>query len=127
MTALATPVRCRCVALVDDDELIRRSVGRLLRLHGHEVHSFASAEAYLERPCHPDCLIVDVELPGISGFELEAQLRSPGPPIPIVFITACRRVPTTTRPGQAPRTVVEKPLDEDTLLDAIAKATSAQS
>jgi len=78
------------VAVVDDDESICRSLARLLRAAGIQAITYSSAEAFLADAKHPkfDCVVLDIQLPGISGLELQAQLasRSGGPPI--IFITA---------------------------------------
>jgi FixJ family two-component response regulator len=110
------------LVVVDDDTDIRRAVGRSLRSYGHKVHLFESGEAYLAEDCHADCAIVDIGLPGVSGLEVEEQLRKSGRGLPVVFITAhddlaTRAVRTTGMP------VLRKPLDEHDLLDAIALVT----
>ena len=114
------------LVVVDDDRDIRRAVGRSLRSYGHDVHLFESGEAYLSQRCSADCAIVDIGLPGVSGLEMEAQLRRTGSGMPIVFITAhdelARRAMMTT-----PMPVLKKPLDEDDLLDAIAQVTGAHT
>jgi len=110
------------LVVVDDDTDIRRAVGRSLRSYGHKVHLFESGEAYLAEDCQADCAIVDINLPGVSGLEMEEQLRRSGRKIPVVFITAHddlakRALRTTGMP------VLRKPLDEHDLLDAIALVT----
>ena len=112
------------LVVVDDDMDIRRAVGRSLRSYGHEVHLFESGEAYLAENCAADCAIVDIGLPGVSGLEMEEQMRRRGRSIPVVFITAhddlARRAVQKT-----PMPVLKKPLDEHDLLDAIAAATAS--
>jgi two-component system, LuxR family, response regulator FixJ len=110
------------LVVVDDDTDIRRAVGRSLRSYGHEVHLFESGEAYLAEGCQADCAIVDINLPGVSGLEMEERLRRSGRTIPVIFITAHddlanRAIRTTGMP------VLRKPLDEHDLLDAIALVT----
>ena len=110
------------LAVVEDDMDIRRAVGRSLRSYGHKVHLYESGEAYLAENCKADCAIVDINLPGVSGLEMEEQLRRSGRAIPVVFITAHddlanRATRTTGMP------VLRKPLDEHDLLDAIALVT----
>ena len=111
------------LVVIDDDEHIRRAVGRLLRSHGHRVHVFESAEAYLERTCDAGCAILDIDLPGLSGLELHERLKQEGREIPIVFITAHDelRMVAAVKGTQWP--LLRKPLDEHVLLDAIAQAT----
>jgi len=78
------------VAVVDDDENIRRSFSRLLRAAGMQPMAFLSAEAFIadERHAQFDCLVLDVQLPGMSGLELQEHLHAEGIATPIVFITA---------------------------------------
>jgi FixJ family two-component response regulator len=78
------------VAIVDDDESVCRSFGRLLRTAGYQSVTYTSAEAFLDdrkRP-HFDCLVLDLQLPGISGIELGHRLHAVNDSTPIVFITA---------------------------------------
>jgi len=78
------------VAVVDDDEAVCRSFGRLLRAGGLQPVTYPSAEAFLadtKRP-HFDCLVLDVQLSGMSGIELSRRLAAVGEKTPVVFITA---------------------------------------
>ena len=75
------------LVVVDDDEEVRTALRRLLRSMGHAVRVFGSAEEYEALPVLADCLIVDLRLPGLNGFELRDRLRLRGSAIPIVFIT----------------------------------------
>ncbi len=78
------------VAVVDDDESLCRSLGRLLRAAGIQPITYASAEAFLADRKHPrfDCLVLDVQLGGISGIELGKHLAAEGGHAPFIFITA---------------------------------------
>lgn len=78
------------VAVVDDDESLCRSLGRLLRAAGFQPITYLSAEAFLADRKHPqfDCLVLDVQLGGISGIELQRQLVAKGGTPPVIFITA---------------------------------------
>ena len=78
------------VAVVDDDESLGRSLGRLLRAAGYYSVIYPSAEAFLSDAKQPrfDCLVLDVQLGGISGMELGRQLAVSGSKAPVVFITA---------------------------------------
>ncbi len=82
------------VAIVDDDESIRRSLARFLALYGIATRTFGSAEAYLGRVPRDDpcCLVVDVHLGGMSGFDLQDRAEAEGGARPIVFITAMEEV-----------------------------------
>jgi FixJ family two-component response regulator len=79
-----------CVAVVDDDDSLCRSVARLLRAAGIRAITYPSAEAFLGDTTHLqfDCLLLDIQLPGISGLELQRQLAASGAILPVVFITA---------------------------------------
>lgn len=79
-----------CVAVVDDDESLCRSLGRFLRAAGIQAVTYASAEAFLADTRHPqfDCLVLDIELGGMSGIELKRQLARAGETTPVIFITA---------------------------------------
>lgn len=78
------------VAVVDDDESIRRSFSRLLRMAGFQAVSYASAEAFLEDTKRPrfDCLVLDIQLGGMSGLELSRRLAAVRDTTPVIFITA---------------------------------------
>ena len=78
------------VAVVDDDESVCRSFERLLRAAGMQPITYLSAEAFLADMKHPqfDCLLLDVQLTGVSGLELQKQLAAAGTPALVIFITA---------------------------------------
>jgi FixJ family two-component response regulator len=78
------------VALIDDDESVCRSLGRLLRAAGIRSVAYSSAEALLADDRRPrlDCLVLDVQLPGLTGIELREQLTASGDRTPVIFITA---------------------------------------
>ena len=81
------------IALVDDDAPVRTALGRVLRLADFEVSTFPSGEALLASLSslgarHPDCLILDVYMPGLSGLDVQARLRAAHIEIPVVFMTA---------------------------------------
>jgi FixJ family two-component response regulator len=78
------------VAVVDDDESVCRSLGRLLRAAGIQPITYASAEAFLADAKHPefDCLLLDIQLSGMSGLELSRRLAAEGGHTPFIYITA---------------------------------------
>ena len=78
------------VAIVDDDENVCRSFGRLLRAAGFQSITYASAESFLADTKHPQfgCLVLDIQLSGISGIELAQRLAAVGNNTPVIFITA---------------------------------------
>jgi FixJ family two-component response regulator len=78
------------VAVVDDDESVRESLPDLLREFGFATHSFSSAEEFLtsDRLVQTGCLILDIAMPGMTGFDLQRELKLRGHRIPIIFISA---------------------------------------
>lgn len=110
------------VAIVDDDESIRRSLSRIFLLNGIHVRTFESAEDYLSRTVagKPRCMVLDVQLGGLSGFELQDRLSVEGRVPPIVFITALAQIPSDqleTRSG--PCGYLRKPFDTRALLELV--------
>jgi FixJ family two-component response regulator len=115
------------LAIVDDDESVRRALARLLRSLGHDVRVFASAEEFEAATVSVDCLILDVRMPGLSGPELHERLSSRTIPPPVVFVTGDTdpKARDIQPPVDAP--LVTKPFDEATLTAAIRQAiTSAK-
>jgi FixJ family two-component response regulator len=82
------------VAVVEDDASCRTALGRLLRSEGFDTALFESAEAYIDHPppSEPLCLIVDVQLPGMSGIELQRRLQTAHAGLPVIVTTANREV-----------------------------------
>ncbi len=113
------------IALVDDEAPVRVALGRLLRLADYEVFAFASGEEFLAAvgACAPDCALVDVHLPGLSGIQVQLRLRSDGTPVPVVFITASED-PSVDRDAfeAGGLRVLRKPFSNAELLDSIAFA-----
>ena len=87
------------VYVVDDDASFRKAVSRLLRTAGLEVEALASAKEFLEHPMvdRPSCLVLDVQMPGPSGMDLQAALQEARRDIPIVFMTGHGDVSTSVR------------------------------
>jgi FixJ family two-component response regulator len=78
------------VSIVDDDQSVRESLPDLIREFGFSVRAFSSAEEFLasDSVAQTNCLILDIAMPGMSGPDLQQELKLRGQPIPIVFITA---------------------------------------
>jgi FixJ family two-component response regulator len=78
------------IAIVDDDASLCRAMDRLLRAAGFQPFTYASAEAFLQdvQRVHPDCILLDIQLGGMSGFELQSLLAGSGSTTPVIFITA---------------------------------------
>ena len=106
------------LVVVDDDENVRRALTRFLCSCGYGVRAFESAEAWLAGICPVDGAILDINLPGMSGLELDERLRREGRAIPTVFITAQEHLGAAT----AGRIILQKPFDAQCLLDAIEHA-----
>ena len=113
------------VCVIDDDEDVVRAVRRLLRSAGYAIDTFASAEEFLDlgNQERPDCLVLDVHLRGLSGFDLQDLLEASGRSIPIVFITAHDDAGTRERAQKAASTeYLSKPFEDQSLLCAIHHA-----
>ena len=109
------------VAVVEDDAPSRTALGRLLSAAGFEPVLFESAEAYIEASTTPTCIIVDVQLPGMSGIELQQRLRAAGPAPPIVVTTSRHEEVIRTRAYQnGCAAFFWKPVDGNTLTATIA-------
>ena len=114
------------IAIVDDDISIRKSLDRLIRSAGLGVLVFASAEEFLNaaHPRKADCLILDVQLPGMSGIELLHQINIHEYKVPVIFITAHGSDEQARSEAASDWTVAYliKPFCGDELLDAVSAA-----
>jgi FixJ family two-component response regulator len=113
------------VFVVDDDASVREALERLVRSAGLRVEAFASAEEFLTRPKAdaPSCLVLDVQLPDLSGLDLQRRMADASNDIPIVFITGHGDIPTTVRAMKAGAVeFLTKPLVEGDLLESIRHA-----
>jgi two-component system response regulator FixJ len=113
------------VFVVDDESGIRSALTRLFKVAQVDVESFESAEAFLAafRPERSGCLVLDVNMPGMSGLELQQELRERRALLPIVFLTASADV-TMAVAGMKGGAVdfIEKPFDNDALLARVREA-----
>jgi FixJ family two-component response regulator len=91
------------VHVVDDDEPMRTAVARLLRATGYEVRTYASAGDFLLTPPEPvpGCLLLDLQMPGPSGLELQQALQRQPMPLPVVFLTGRGDVSSSVRAMKA--------------------------
>lgn len=112
------------VHVVEDDESSRLASSRLLTSVGHEVRVYASASEFLANPpAEAGCIVLDLRLPGPSGFDLQERLRTLDNPLPIVFLSGHGDIPKTVRAMQAGAVdFLTKPVDPQDLLDAVARA-----
>jgi FixJ family two-component response regulator len=120
----------RRISIVDDDAAVREALKRLMRSVRFDVTTFGSAEEFLasDRISQTDCLILDVYLPGMSGFELQEHLKSQQPAIPVVFITAHADEISRERAMKAGAIeLLGKPVRRDALFKAVQAAIEASS
>jgi len=113
------------VFVVDDDPSVRRSLKRLIRSAGFTVEAFASAQEFLERPRPdiPGCLVLDIQMPGLSGFDLQDEVSAAELNLPVIFLTGYGTVPASVRAMKAGAVdFLEKPVDDRALVDAIHQA-----
>jgi CheY-like chemotaxis protein len=113
------------VSVVDDDESVRESLPDLLKEFGFAARTFSSPEEFLASDClhQSKCLILDIAMPGMSGPDLQRELKLRGHEIPIIFITAS--TDKTVRPRLLEQGAVEclfKPFSDTALLEAINSA-----
>src|SRR5208337_1635666 len=112
------------VYVVDDDASVREGVARLIRSAGLMAKTFASGEEFLDtsRPEVPNCLVLDMDLPGLTGLDLQQELARANVRIPIIFLTGHGDIPTTVRAIKAGALeFLTKPFDDEALLDAIRR------
>jgi FixJ family two-component response regulator len=118
------------IAIVDDDESFRRATASLVRSLGYVAAAFASGEAFLQsdRLHDVDCLITDVQMPGMTGLELQTRLRGQGKHLPIIFVTA---FPELKARGQALADgaigFLGKPFNDQKLIMCLNEALTARS
>lgn len=113
------------VFVVDDDVSVRQSLELLIGCMGFNAECFASARDFLEhpRPRAPSCLLLDVNLPDLSGLDLQERVAAERIEMPIIFITGCVDVPITVRAMKAGALeFLTKPFKDEVLLNAIQQA-----
>ena len=115
------------VFIIDDDASVREAIKDLAESVGLHAVCFASAKEFLssERYTGPSCLVLDVRLPGISGLELQHELRKAGARIPIIFITGHADIPMTVKAMKSGAVeFLTKPFRDQDLLDVIQRTLS---
>jgi DNA-binding NtrC family response regulator len=115
------------VCIVDDDARIRESMHNLVLSAGHQVETFHSATEFLERvrdmDPEPSCVILDVNMPGVDGYQLQRKLQEHERGVPIIFVTGHGDIPSSVRAIKAgAMEYFTKPFDPETLLDAVGRA-----
>ena len=117
------------VAIVDDEESVRRSLKRLMLSAGLRVELFASGAEFLDSLStrRPDCLVLDLHMPGVSGVDVQAGLAQSRDPPPVVMITGLDTPESRRRvmDGGA-AAFLRKPVDDQVLLDAVAAAVRSR-
>lgn len=115
----------RFIYIVDDDPAIRRSLERLMDAVGFQVASYATPKAFLDvaGSLLGGCVLLDLRMPEMDGFEVHARLRSINPDLPVIVVTAQGDVQTAVRAMKAGAVdFIEKPYGDDALIAAIESA-----
>jgi FixJ family two-component response regulator len=113
------------IAVVDDDPSVRQGLQRLIRSLGWKAETFPSAQEFLDHPRTepPSCLVLDLQLPDLSGLDLQKRMAEAGLEIPIVFLTGHGNIPASVQAMKAGAVeFLTKPVDEQDLLRAIQEA-----
>lgn len=113
------------VYVVDDDESVRQSFVNLLDSEGYQVHAYDSAAAFFAQPLAavPACLLLDMRMPEVGGFDVAAELERTGADLPIIFITGHGSIPLTVQAMKAGALeFLTKPVEPDDLLRAVRDA-----
>lgn len=111
-----------CVYIVEDEYPVRHSLGLIMETAGYDYRTFENAEEFLQNysPGQPGCLLLDVNLPGLNGDELQAELARRKIHLPIIFLTAYADIPTTVRVIKAGAVdFLTKPVPRDLLIERI--------
>jgi FixJ family two-component response regulator len=117
--------KTQLIAVVDDDESVRTAVRGVLKSAGLQARSFASAEEFWDSGGRSEtaCLITDIQMPGMSGLELQSKLAEEHSRIPIIFITAYGDARMQTQAMRAGAIgFLGKPFDDDVLLESVRAA-----
>ncbi len=114
------------IYVIDDDESVRKAFNRLLRSVDLEVETFASAEEFLknQKLNKNSCIIIDIRMPGMTGFDLQRKLMALGSQIPVIVISASEDAQVREQARELGAVAFfRKPIDDQALLDAIMWAT----
>jgi len=113
------------VHVVDDDDLFRTGIGRLLRASGYKVALYESGHRLLEHPerIEPGCILLDIRMPSLSGLELQDRLNTLDSILPIIFLSGHGDIPMTVRAMKAgAQDFLSKPVAREVLVEAIDRA-----
>lgn len=119
------PERRVLVAIVDNDPDVLQALSRLLLAAGYRTRTFAAGETLLESFSFepPDCVVLDIHMPGLSGLAVQAQLSQRHGPVPVILVTGNESDVIRAR-GAGAAGLLPKPIDERVLILAIEQATS---
>ena len=115
------------ISIVDDDDFVRESLRDLIESLGYEVATFESVESFLDAPYlrETSCLITDLQMPGLSGLDLQSRLIADGHCIPVVFVTGFPDEKFRVRAMSAGAVgFLRKPFDENALISCLESALS---
>jgi FixJ family two-component response regulator len=115
------------VAIVDDDASVRQSLVRLLDSHGFVASAFSTPELLLAdiEALSPDCVVADLAMPGLNGFDLQQMLSVLEPDYPIIFISGVGDIPSSVQAMRGGAVdFLAKPVNKDALFDAIDRAVA---
>ncbi|WP_426409997.1 response regulator transcription factor [Bradyrhizobium ganzhouense] len=118
------------IVVVDDDRIVRASLASLIRSMGYNVQTFGSGLQFLQEmgQREPDCMVVDIQMPGIAGDELQAKLIAAGRQIPMIFVTGFPTESMRRRVMEAGAFgYLEKPPDADTISACLKTALSSKA
>ena len=113
------------VFVVDDDASFRTAVSRLLRAAGHQVKAFSSASEFVESlpATGPGCVVADLQMPGLSGLDLQAALAACDSPLPVLFLTGHGDIPTSVHAMRlGAEDFLTKRAPREALLEAVSRA-----
>jgi FixJ family two-component response regulator len=120
----------RYIAVVDDDRSVGVALCRLLRAAGLEAKAFESAATFLDgmQDHVPDCVVLDVQMPGMNGLELQQRLRDIAVSLPVIMITGRDEASIhAICMAMGASSYLRKPLNDDDLLDAVERAIAGRS
>lgn len=113
------------VYLIDDDDAVRRSVGFMLKTSGHKVESYVDGVGFLKesRSLEPGCVLLDVQMPQMTGLEVQEELRNRGIPFPVIVMTGHGDVDVAVKAMKAGAIdFIEKPFEKEQMISAISEA-----
>lgn len=118
------------VAIVDDEDSVRRALERLLRSTGIDPKVFSSGEEFLKSLARhaPDCVVLDLHMPGVTGFDVQARMKASGCKVPVIVMTGHDSAESRERvQGLGAAAYLRKPVGAKVLLEAIQRATTGRN